>query len=177
MRVIQKNQDTPMFVPDIMAISLFDIDFSELKKRGIKYIAFDADSTLVAYRAKQLHDKTKTFLKRELKHFEGVCIASNRVTNDLHEIAADLDADIIRASLTLRKPAKGFFERVIAHFDTQAPSEIAMIGDKLVADIYGANRMGLTTVWVEKLGIDSIFDRVLHTRSLEMRMMKKYITD
>lgn len=176
MKVLKKDDDTPMFVPDFMAISLFDIDFEELRKRGIEYIAFDADSTLVSYRAKKLHDKTKTFLQKELKIFKGVCIASNRVTNDLHDIASDLDADMIRASLTLRKPAKGFFERVINHFNIH-PAKIAMIGDKLVADIYGANRMGLTTVWVEKMGTDSIFDRIFHTRQVEMRMMKKYITE
>lgn len=139
----------------------------------MEYVAFDADSTLVHSRGRQMEAKTRQFLQRELKIFSGVCIASNRVTNDLDAIGADLDAKVIRASLLLRKPAKGFFERVVTHFDAK-PSKIAMIGDKLVADVYGGNRAGLRTVWVEKMGKDNILDRIFHTRHFESRMMRKF---
>lgn len=173
MRALNRQHDTPMFVPDFMASSIFDIDFKLLKKQGIKYIAFDADSTLVSSRGKKMEEKAKLYLQRELKIFDGTCIASNRITNDLGDIGEDLNAKVIRASLLIRKPARGFFARVIDHFQAK-PSEIAMVGDKLVADIYGANRSGLKAVWVDKMGKDNILDRLFHTRHIEARMMRKY---
>lgn len=174
MREIKRDTDTPLFVPDFMAKSIADIDFGMLKNRGVKYVAFDADSTLVPYRSKEIELESSDYLKIQLKMFEDYCIASNRVTNDLHVIAKALDTQVIRATWFTRKPAKAFFEKVISHFDAK-PHEIAMIGDKLVADIYGANRMGFVSVWLEKLGRDSIQDRVFRTRQIEARMMRKYL--
>ncbi len=174
MKEFKRDTNTPLFVPDFMAKSIADIDFELLKNRGIKYVAFDADSTLVPYRYKEMKLESSKYLKSKLKMFKNHCIASNRVTNDLHAIANGIDTQVIRATWTTRKPAKAFFERVLNYFDAK-PQEIAMIGDKLVADIYGANRMGLVSVWVEKLGRDSIQDRVFHTRKIEARMMRKYL--
>jgi HAD superfamily phosphatase (TIGR01668 family) len=174
MQKLLRDDETPLFVPYFMAKSVLDIDFAVLKRNGVRYVAFDADSTLVAYRAKVLTPESEKFLKRQLKQFDGVCVASNRATNDLADIANSLDAEVIRASLTLRKPAKGFFDRVVRHFKAR-PHEIVMIGDKLVADIYGGNRASFQTVWVEQNGRDHLLDRVFQTRRLEKWMMRRFI--
>jgi HAD superfamily phosphatase (TIGR01668 family) len=174
MRLIETNENSPLFVPNFVADSVLDIDFESIRKHGVKYVAFDADSTLVGYRKKLLDEETRKYLHKKLKIFNGVCIASNRVTNDLDKIADDINASVIRASLTKRKPSFRFFERVINHFDAR-PGEIAMIGDKLIADIYGGNKAGLVTIWVNRKGKDSIFDRMLQTRRFERRMTKRHV--
>ena len=112
-------------------------------------------------------------MQRELRVFKGVCIASNRITNDLHKIADDLNADTVRASLTTRKPSVKFFHRVVELFETK-PSNIVMVGDKLIADVYGGNKAGFKTVWVDKKGRDNIIDWVLQTRRFERRLTKKH---
>lgn len=174
MRELKREVNTPDFVPDFMATSLLDVDFKLLKKKGIKYIAFDADSTLVHYRGKALSDETKLFLHEQRKLFESWCIASNRITNDLLPLADSMDAQVIRATLLVRKPQKRFFRRVISHFGGK-PQEIAMIGDKLVADIYGGKRSGLTTIWVEHFGRDGLIDRITQIRKWERRLLKRYL--
>ncbi len=174
MRALNTSDTSPLYVPDYVANSVLDIDFKQLKKNGVTHIAFDADSTLVGYRHKQLDAATEAFLKKELKPFTAVCIASNRVTNDLDDIALAINAEVIRASLTKRKPSVAFFVRVVAHFAAK-PGNIAMIGDKLIADIYGGNKAGFVTVWVNKNGRDSIFDRILQTRRFERRMTKRHL--
>lgn len=168
------DEESPLFVPNYVAESIEDIDFGVLKKSGIKFIAFDADSTLVGYRKKKLEESTRSFLHKELAKFNSVCIASNRVTNDLDNIAHDIKATVIRASLTKRKPSTRFFDRVVDHFNAP-PSQIAMIGDKLIADIFGGNKAGLTTIWVNKRGRDSIFDRILQTRRFERYLTRRHI--
>lgn len=174
MRAIHITENSPLFVPNYFADSVMAIDFKLLKKDGIEFIAFDADSTLVGFRKKALDTETKQYLNKELKRFTGVCIASNRVTNDLHAIAEDLNAEVIRATFRTRKPSVKFFDRVVTLFSAR-PEKIAMIGDKLIADIYGANKAGLKTVWVNKKGRDSIIDWVLQTRRFERRMTRNHV--
>lgn len=176
MRKLDRDSKTPSFVPDFMAKSLLDIDFAVLKKRGVKFIAFDADSTLVPFRTRVLPSETKLFLAQNRNLFDNWIIASNSITNDLLPLAESMDAQVIRASLFIRKPQKRFFKQVIRHFGCE-PHEIAMVGDKLFADMWGAKRSGLTTVWVEKIGPDSPWDTLFRLRQNERKFIKKYLPE
>lgn len=175
MRALVKKDTTPRFVPDYMATSLMEVDFALLKKRGVKYVAFDADSTLVPTRGRLLDAKTEGFLKKQRPLFKEWCIASNRITNDLLPLAKSMDAHVIQATLITRKPQRRFFDWVLANFGTTKPSEVAMIGDKLIADMYGAKRAGMITVWVEKIGRDNPWDILLQVRRWEKQLMKAHI--
>jgi HAD superfamily phosphatase (TIGR01668 family) len=173
-RQLHRKVDTPLFVPDYLAKNLADIDFQELKKRGIKYIAFDADSTLVNFAGTKLTDDAADFLNKQKPLFKSWVIASNRVINNLDELGASFGADVIRAHGFIRKPNRRFFARVINYFD--APAEtIAMVGDKLIADMFGAKRVGMTTIWVEHLGKDNIIDRLNRVRQTEAKLMADYM--
>lgn len=175
MRKIKREKYTPYFVPDYIATSVTDIDFEALKKAGVKYLAFDADSTLMEYRGKVIADTTINYLEEQKPLFDGICIATNRVLKDLDPVADSIGADLIQAKRLARKPKKKFFKRVLEQYKA-LPEEIAMIGDKLVADMYGAKRMGFVTVWVARMGErDSVWDRALHVRDFEQRMMDKYL--
>lgn len=174
MRKFIRDISTPQYVPDYMANSLHGIDFKELKKSGVNHIAFDADSTLVHFRGRVLPEETKEFLQRQRKLFKSWVIASNRITNDLLPLAESMDAQVIRATLTNRKPQRRFFDQVIRHFGAR-PREIAMVGDKLMADIWGAKRAGMVTVWVEKIGPDSPWDSVIRLRRWEKWWLRKFL--
>jgi HAD superfamily phosphatase (TIGR01668 family) len=177
MRELKKKQGTPRFVPDYMATSLLDVDFELLKAKGVKFVAFDADSTLVPSRGKLLDAKTEAFLKRYRPMFSDWCIASNRITNDLLPLAKSIDAHVIQATLRTRKPQKRFFRWVLNFFKSEKPQEIAMIGDKLIADMFGGKRAGMTTVWVEKIGRDNPWDILIQVRRWEKQLMKAYTKD
>jgi len=170
---METEVNQPAFVPDFIATSLEEVDFALLHKKGIRYIAFDADSTLVPYRGRTLEPKLKQFLNQQRRLFKEWCIASNSLTNDLEQLTTGFKIHIIRATLFTRKPSRRFFKRVTDYFGAQ-PTEIAMIGDKLIADVWGAKRAGLTTVWVTKLGPDSLHDKLFGTRFLERFLMRRY---
>ena len=173
MRVIKRQVNTSPFVPDYTATSLQDVDFKALKKWGVRFVAFDADSTLVPFRGTQLTDETIAFLQQQRKLFDGWCIASNRLPDNLAPLGESIGAQVIRARRLNRKPRRIFFQRVIDLFGAQ-PTAIAMIGDKLLADIWGAKRSGMVTVWVEHLGPDNPLDSLFHTRRLERRILNRY---
>ncbi|MCA1806758.1 MAG: hypothetical protein LC687_02680, partial [Actinobacteria bacterium] len=95
MRELTSVQSTPDFVPDFMATSVIDVDFKALKKRGVRFVALDADSTLVRYRGVKLNQDTKKHLLHQKKHIEAWCIASNRIINTLAPLSTSLDAHVI----------------------------------------------------------------------------------
>lgn len=175
MKKVAREAQQSHFVPNYMATSLRDVDFSVLRKAGVKYIALDADSTLVIYRGIKVDTKTRQHLVQQQQFMDGWCIASNRITNDLDDISASIEAPIVPTSLLVRKPQKRYFKRILSYFDAE-PHEIAMLGDKLVADVWGANRAGLVTVWVERLGKDGLHDRALRVRTWEQMWIKRYIS-
>ncbi|MES2971159.1 MAG: HAD hydrolase-like protein [Patescibacteria group bacterium] len=170
---LQREPRTPRFVPDYLARSVEAVDFKQLADQGIRYIAFDADSTLVNFRGRELSPSTKLFLQKQRKLFDKWCIASNRITNDLLPLAESMDAQVIRASLWTRKPSRRFFNTVLTFFGGK-PQEIAMIGDKLIADIWGAKRAGMVTIWVEKIGQDNPLDWIFRVRQIEKWLMRAY---
>ncbi len=176
MKRITREVHTPRIVPDYMASSITDIDFKQLAKDGVKYIAFDADSTLVHYRGKTLSRKNRMYLLEQKQYFKKWCIASNRLTNDLWPLAESIGAELVQSTLTNRKPKRRYFDRVLRHLGAK-PSQTAMIGDKMIADIWGAKRAGFITVWVEHLGRDSLPDRLVRLRRFEKRMLNKYYAD
>lgn len=173
MIALERGHKTPLYVPDYLATAITDIDFERLAREGVKYVAFDADSTLVNYRGVEIAPLTLKYLMEQRQLFEKWCIASNRITNDLQALANSIDAGVIQADWRIRKPDIRFFQRVFTYFDAE-PQEVVMIGDKLLADIYGAKRAGCRTVWVEHLGRDSLYDRLIHLRRWEKRLLKRY---
>lgn len=174
MRSFHRDVNTPDYVPDFMAKSILDIDFAELKKTGVKFIAFDVDSTLVPFRGVEIDNSTLNYLLNHKKDFKKWCIATNRITNDMDKLSDALDVDVIQASLFVRKPQAKFFKRVIRYFNA-SPEEIAMVGDKLRADVWGAKRAGMVTIWVEHLGKDNLFDRLTGLRTIEKNFLKSFL--
>jgi uncharacterized protein len=173
MIALERTEKTPRYVPDYLATAITDIDFVRLKREGARFVAFDADSTLVNYRGVEIAPLTLRYLIKQRRLFDKWCIASNRVTNDLLPLANSIDAGVIQASWQIRKPDMRFYQRVFEYFDAK-PQEVVMIGDKLLADMFGAKRAGCKTVWVEHLGRDSLFDRLIHLRHWEKRFLKRY---
>lgn len=61
----------------------------------------------------------------------------------------DPDKLAISADLGIRKPASGIFQHALDAFGVSA-EETVMVGDKLIADMAGAERLGIHAVWRSK---------------------------
>jgi putative hydrolase of the HAD superfamily len=59
------------------------------------------------------------------------------------------DFVLTSALCSYRKPHPRIFELALAHWRIP-PSEIAMVGDSLEADIEGARKLGIFTVWISR---------------------------
>jgi HAD superfamily phosphatase (TIGR01668 family) len=164
------------FTPNFLAESVSRIDFKKLADQGIKAVAFDADSTLVVYKGIEIAPELREYIVAARNHgfFSKVCIATNRRSKNLNLLAESLDASIVQASSLLNgKPKSAYFKRLLTELEVK-PAECVMIGDKVFTDIWGANRVGILTILVEKFGPESLLDRILPLRKIEKWFLRRY---
>lgn len=136
------------FVPDIYQKSVYDIDYKKLKKNGIKCLAFDLDNTLVPISIKKPTKKLKDFID-ELKDMNfRILIVSNSHKKRVEPFKDILGLD---SAYLAAKPLKKKFIKIMKIYHLK-PSEIACIGDQLLTDIWGANRLDFTSILVNPIG-------------------------
>lgn len=135
------------FMPDIYQKSIYYINYDKLYKKGIRCLLFDLDNTIVpshtnkaTKRLKRLFDELKN------KGFK-VIIISNAPKHRVEPFKDYLMVDACAFSL---KPRKDKYNKIMERFKFKS-SEIAAIGDQLLTDIYGANRLDITSILVNPL--------------------------
>lgn len=144
-----------MFIPDIYQKSIYTIDYKKLKKNGIKCLLFDLDNTIAPYKVIEPDQKVKELFASLEKDFK-VIIISNSNKNRLRPFKEKLNVDVAFSS---KKPFKTKYKKILElyHFKID---EVACIGDQLLTDILGANRMGFTSILVNRIAkYETIFTR------------------
>ena len=148
-----------IFVPDMYQKSIYDINYDKLKKSGIKCILFDLDNTLVPYTTKEPTKKIQD-LFAELSNDFKVIIMSNSGKKRLRPFKEKLNVGVAYNS---RKPLKKKYKKIMEIYNFK-PEEIAAIGDQLMTDVFGANRLGIFTIFINKIGpaepITTRFNRI-----------------
>ena len=156
-----------LYVPDVYKKSIYDINYSNLKEKGIKCLLFDLDNTLVPYNVKEINEKLKQ-LFLELKKEFTVIIFSNSSKVRVKLFASALEVDSIASA---RKPHVKNFIKILNDYKLQE-DEVAIIGDQLNTDILGGNKIGITTILINPVSQKDPF-WVKPGRIYERRIMKK----
>lgn len=133
-----------LYVPDIYKKSINTIDYNKLKTRGIKCILFDLDNTLVPYTEKVPSKKNKELFKKIKDLGFKVIIFSNSGKKRLKPFKEELDVDCYYRCF---KPSPKKFEQVLKEYKYNQ-SEVAIVGDQMLTDVLGGNRVGITTILV-----------------------------
>ena len=127
------------FYPDIYQKSIYTINYDKLKENGIKCILFDLDNTCVPYVDKTPTKKlSKLFDTLKEKEFK-IIIFSNSPKTRLEKFKKELNVDCCYSA---QKPRKTKFLKVLKNYNYDI-SEVAIVGDQLVTDILGGNRVGI----------------------------------
>ena len=157
-----------IFAPDIYAQSIYTINYNSLKKSGIKCLLFDLDNTLCPISAKVPGIKEKELIEglKDMKF--KVIIISNSGKERLEPFKEGFNVDTAFKS---RKPLKTKYQKIQRIYGFKE-SEIAAIGDQIVTDVFGANRMGFTSIFVNPISKQD-FNRTKFNRFLEKIIMKK----
>ncbi len=156
------------FIPDIYQKSIFAIDYEKLKNRGIKCILFDLDNTIAPVTVSAPDREMKDLVADiELLGIK-VIILSNSSKNRVRPFKEGLNVD---SSFKSCKPLKKKYKKVMRLYNF-VDNEIACIGDQLLTDIFGANRMGFLSILVHPISnVDLLGTKI--NRIFERRIFKK----
>lgn len=156
------------YVPDIYQESVFTINYDQLLERGIKCLLFDLDNTLVKVREKIPSEKVKKlFDELKAKGFK-IIIFSNSPKKRVRLFKNALEVDCCPFAC---KPFSRKFLSVIKVYELKF-SEVAIIGDSIMDDIYGGNKVGITTILIDQLAPKEFFVAGLK-RKREHKVLKK----
>jgi HAD superfamily phosphatase (TIGR01668 family) len=156
------------FIPDMYQKSIYAIDYKKLKLRGIKCIIFDVDNTLAPITTMKPSRKVKDLVERLKDLGFRVVLMSNASKKRLTPFKDILEVDCAASS---KKPFPWKFNRIMKKYNYKV-DEVAIIGDQLVTDVFGGNRIGITTILVNPIGSrDRLFTRI--TRIIERIVIRK----
>lgn len=133
------------FMPDAYKKNIYEINYKKLKEKGIKYLFFDLDNTLIPYTESiPTEDNIKLFKKLKKDGFK-CFLFSNSHGERLKPFKDALDIDIYTSSM---KPLKKNYKKVLLKYKKE---ECAFIGDQLMTDVLGAKRQGFYVILVDRI--------------------------
>lgn len=157
-----------IYIPDIYKKSIYAINYDLLFSRGIRCLLIDLDNTIAPITMKGPNKKTKElFDDLKTKGFK-IIIFSNSSKLRIKNFKDELDVDYCA---NVRKPFKTKYKKIMQIYNFQEP-QIACIGDQLLTDIKGGNKMGLTTILVNPVGVKERFVTKIN-RHFEKKILKK----
>ena len=156
-----------IFVPDIYQKSIYTINYKKLKKNGIKCLLFDLNNTLASYEVDYPDNKLRELIFELEKDFK-VIIISNSSKKRVRPFKEKLNVD---SAFSSKKPFKKKYKKIMNLYNFKV-HEIAVIGDELLTDIWGGNKMGFKTILVNGISEEEPFYmRIL--RYFERKIIKK----
>lgn len=150
--------------------SIFDVDFEKLKEQGIKVVACDLDNTLVPHDVTLPTKEVSELVKKVNDLGMKFIILSNNKEQRVQTFADPLNIDYYFSS---RKPLKKNFLRLM-HDNHITNKQLCLIGDQLMTDVYGANKLGIMSIFVEPLANKDIFYTKVN-RLMEKKVLKKLV--
>ncbi len=145
--------------------STYQIPFEEFYNRGFRAIIFDIDNTLVPHGAPA--DERSRRLCRHLQEIGyQICFLSNNHERRVAPFAEAMGAKYISNA---GKPLKKGYQQAATILNVDA-DKILFVGDQLLTDIIGANRMGYYSILVgpvnHKEGFLIVLKRVMERISI-----------
>lgn len=134
-----------MFIkPDYNLKNIYEINFEELKKQGIKCVMFDLDSTVMRSKSASFAPETIEWFNTFINDFE-VAIISNNPNRDYIENASRLAP--CRVIGHAKKPNPSVAKKYLEEMGIK-PTEAVMIGDRPLTDILVGKFLGCKTILV-----------------------------
>lgn len=159
------------YIPDYYYKSIFDIDFLKYYDRGIRLIFLDIDNTIGKYTEKDPSNEIIELLKEITKIGFEVIIVSNNYKKRIKRFCKPLKLKYVFSAL---KPWKIAYKRGLKLAEKKySKNQIVAIGDQLMTDIKGANKMGFYTILVKPLERKSDVITTKINRFFEKRRIDK----
>ncbi|GLO66647.1 MULTISPECIES: YqeG family HAD IIIA-type phosphatase [Oceanobacillus] len=154
------------FLPNEHVKSIFDLQPTTLKERGIKGIITDLDNTLVAWDVKDATPEIIRWFQEMRENDIKVTIISNNNQERVQVFSEPLETPFVYSA---RKPLSKAFKTVAKEMEL-SKEEIVVVGDQLLTDVLGGNFAGFYTVLVVPIvETDGKITRI--NRTIERRIL------
>ncbi|MBM7701446.1 YqeG family HAD IIIA-type phosphatase [Metabacillus iocasae] len=154
------------FLPNEHVKSIFHITPQMLKDKGVKGIITDLDNTLVEWDRPEATPELIEWFKVMQESGIKVTIVSNNVEKRVRLFSDPIGIPFVYEA---KKPMRRAFRRAIKDMSLQN-DEVVVIGDQLLTDVLGGNRLGLYTILVVPVaqtdGFVTKFNRRMERRIL-----------
>ncbi|KAA9005432.1 YqeG family HAD IIIA-type phosphatase [Paenibacillus spiritus] len=131
-------------VPKLRVNTVFDIDLEGLYAKGYRGIITDLDNTLVGAKAPLATPELVLWFEKVKSIGFKLVIVSNNNMQRVSKFATPLNIEFVHEA---RKPSNAPFRKAMKLMDL-APEQTIVVGDQMLTDVYGGNRLGLYTVLV-----------------------------
>ena len=128
-----------LFTPDYYVESYRALDLERLKRHGIRVLVCDIDNTLAAHDEPLPDAQAIAFVRRVRDAGIQVVFISNNKRERVERFAGAVDAKCYP------------FARKMLRDLHYAPHQVAVLGDQLLTDMLGANRMHFYTILTKPL--------------------------
>lgn len=142
-KVLLKNEKAiKEITPNAYAKDIYSIDYKCLKKKGYKNIIFDIDNTIMPVDDIEVTDELINFINSLKEDFQVYLISNNKEAR-VRPVGEKLE---VLYNYEACKPKKEAYTKLIKEKDFD---KTIAVGDQLLSDIVGGNRLNLYTILVE----------------------------
>jgi HAD superfamily phosphatase (TIGR01668 family) len=152
-----------LLIPRLQVATIYDIDLDGLMASGIRGIVTDLDNTLVGAKDPHATPELIEWLEDVKRRGFQVVIVSNNHYARVSAFASPLSLPFIPRA---RKPTNAAFRKAMRLMNLQA-EQTCVIGDQIMTDVLGGNRLGMYTILVKPI---SLRDEGFFTRAVNRRL-------
>lgn len=156
-------------LPRFMFDKIEDIPLDFMKKIGVEAAILDIDNTLVEPHTPVADKRAVDFVKKLEENGFKVCIVSNNIYQRAKKFADSIPVPFV---CDKNKPNKKPFLMALDILKVDA-KKVMVVGDQLLTDVWGANRMGMVPVLVKPV-CDKEGKFVKFKRIIERRVLKGF---
>jgi HAD superfamily phosphatase (TIGR01668 family) len=158
------------FIPYDCYKTVYDIDYNKLYEKGTRIILMDIDNTLIPYDVVSPDERLIALIKSILSIGIKIVFISNNHKNRVEAFASRFNADYVHSAW---KPLKKGYKRALKLTNHNHINEIIAIGDQVMTDVLGANKVGIKCILVKPLKIVNEKWYTKLNRKIENRIIEK----
>ncbi len=136
-----------IFKPNAVFDGITKIDFEFLKSHQIEGILLDIDNTLIDISRELKDDVVDWVMKAKQSAFKVMILSNTNKSYKYIPVSEKLGIDYI---IFAKKPCKKGFYDASKHLGIEL-SKLVMIGDQVLTDVLGANRVGVYSIYVKPI--------------------------
>ncbi len=156
--------------PDLYLDSVKNINAELLKKNNIKGLILDVDNTLIDYYKNLVNGAEKWCEELKNEGIKCIIVSNSHNKDKISTVAEKLNIDYI---MFAKKPFKTGFKKALKELELDAGS-VAVVGDQLSTDIWGAKRMKMFSILVKQVDKKDIFVTKVK-RPIENAIIRNYL--